>query len=102
MNRVPGTSAGSRLMTGRLMTGMTGGGVASGISLTSDISVSDRPVTQQGVMGVRKKTGGPGRQIMDATYYASILRSKCNEVSSEVEKLKQEVSIIVSNRSILW
>ena len=49
MGRVPGTSSGARLTTAqRLTTGMSGGGSGSGISLTTDINVSDRPVTQQG------------------------------------------------------
>ena len=42
-------------------------------------------------MGVRKKTAGPGRQVMDASYYASILRTKCNEIGQEIDKLKIEV-----------
>jgi hypothetical protein len=45
------------------------------------------------MMGVRKKTAGPGRQIMDSSYYASLLRSKCNEITQELDKLKNEVRI---------
>eukprot|EP00075_Anas_platyrhynchos_P013634 XP_027302887.1 LOW QUALITY PROTEIN: intraflagellar transport protein 74 homolog [Anas platyrhynchos] len=50
-----------------------GPSTASGI-LSSQIKVADRPVTQQGLSGMKTGMKGPQRQIMDKTYYLGLLR----------------------------
>ncbi len=57
----------------------------------ADVQVADRPVTQQGMMGMRPASAGPGRQIQDATYYSGLLRSKISLLSAEIGKLKGEI-----------
>mmetsp|Transcript_3409 Transcript_3409/g.6177 ORF Transcript_3409/g.6177 Transcript_3409/m.6177 type:complete len:609 (+) Transcript_3409:65-1891(+) len=82
--------------TGRLRTGMaqnTGPGMqaAQGVSLTASINVSDRPVTGQGVMGMKTQANGPGRLVQDPSYYVGILRKKINDVSTETKRLNTEM-----------
>uniref|UniRef100_K3WFZ0 Uncharacterized protein n=1 Tax=Globisporangium ultimum (strain ATCC 200006 / CBS 805.95 / DAOM BR144) TaxID=431595 RepID=K3WFZ0_GLOUD len=93
-----GSSAGGRPLTGRLGTGqqvpMTPGQTAGyGVSLNTEVNVSDRPVTQQGMMGMRVGTGsiGPGRQVQDASFFMGKLHSKTAEITSEIEKLRKEI-----------
>jgi len=58
--------------------------------LNTNVSVSERPVTQQGLSGMRVSTAGPKRQVQDTSYFISLLRTKCNDISSETKKLKKE------------
>ena len=46
-------------------------------ALSAQVTVTDRPVTQQGLGGVKTAAGrGPQRQIMDKTYFLGQLRYK--------------------------
>ncbi|TYZ64250.1 hypothetical protein PybrP1_001795, partial [[Pythium] brassicae (nom. inval.)] len=92
-----GSAAGGRPLTGRLGTGQlapaTPGQTAGfGVSLNTEVNVSDRPVTQQGMMGMRVGTGslGPGRQVQDASFFVGKLHAKTAEITSEVERLRRE------------
>jgi intraflagellar transport protein 74 len=64
----------------------------SGVGMKTDVQVSDRPVTQQGMMGMRVRTAGPGRQVQDNTYYLGLLRNKITEITTEINKFKREIS----------
>ncbi|VDK43395.1 unnamed protein product [Anisakis simplex] len=54
---------------------------------------SMRPITQQGLSGVRAPPSriGANRQILDTSYYISLLRQKSSELSSEIEMLRKEL-----------
>ncbi|OXB66127.1 hypothetical protein ASZ78_012470 [Callipepla squamata] len=71
---------------------------ASGI-LSPHIKVADRPVTQQGLSGMKTGMKGPQRQIMDKTYYLGLLRSKTGELTSEINKLQEEVKMYKQEKS---
>ncbi|KAM8962173.1 intraflagellar transport protein 74 homolog [Pelodytes ibericus] len=84
---------------GRLPTGMPpttarpgtrGGPVGSGV-LSAQIKVADRPVTQQGLSGMKTGMKGPQRQILDKSYFLGLLRSKVSELTTEMSKLKKEI-----------
>ena len=51
---------------------------AQGVALGTTVNVSDRPVTQQGMRGM-KTAQGPARQVQDSSYYVGILRSKVRD-----------------------
>ncbi|EFO20568.2 hypothetical protein LOAG_07923 [Loa loa] len=52
-----------------------------------------RPVTQQGLTGVRAPTKvGAGRFVVDKSYYMSLLRTQMNNLMSEIEKLHSDLS----------
>ena len=46
-------------------------------------------------MGMNQmKTTGPGRQIYDRNYYATLMKQKNMEIAQEIQKMKQEVEDI--------
>ncbi|XP_037612536.1 intraflagellar transport protein 74 homolog [Sebastes umbrosus] len=80
---VPGTSG---------HPGMRGGiPMATPGVLSAQIKVTDRPVTQQGLSGMKTGMKGPQRQILDKSYYLGLLRSKINELTTETSKLHKEI-----------
>jgi len=93
------TSSGSRPMTnaqarqllatrGGLSSSM-GTQAAQGVALGTRLNVSERPVTMQGLRGM--KTAGPSRQVYDTSYYVGVLQKKMNELTEEVRKLQGEL-----------
>ena len=81
--------------TGRLRTGGAPSGpgtqAAQGVALSASISVLDRPVTGQGVMGMKTQGQGTGRLVEDNSYYVGLLRKKITDVGSETRKLRNEI-----------
>lgn len=75
----------------RLGTGRAGPVNMSGVGLNTNMNISDRPVTQQGLSGMKTAGMGPQRQIQDNSYYLSLLRAKCTEIMKEIEVLKGNV-----------
>ncbi|NXC45487.1 IFT74 protein, partial [Penelope pileata] len=76
-----------------------GSSTTSGI-LSPHIKVADRPVTQQGLSGMKTGIKGPQRQIMDKTYYLGLLRSKTSELTAEINKLQEEVKMYKQEKSV--
>ncbi|XP_036116920.1 intraflagellar transport protein 74 homolog isoform X2 [Molossus molossus] len=56
--------------------GSRGGFIGTGGVLSSQIKVADRPVTQQGLSGMKTGIKGPQRQILDKSYYLGLLRAE--------------------------
>uniref|UniRef100_A0A8C4IZP4 Intraflagellar transport 74 n=1 Tax=Dromaius novaehollandiae TaxID=8790 RepID=A0A8C4IZP4_DRONO len=80
--------------------GSRGGSSSTGGVLSSQIKVADRPVTQQGLSGMKLGMKGPQRQIMDKTYYLGLLRSKINDLTAEINKLQKEVEMYKQENSV--
>ncbi|NWR93926.1 IFT74 protein, partial [Furnarius figulus] len=76
------------------------GSSTTGGVLSSQIKVADRPVTQQGLSGIKTAMKGPQRQIMDKTYFLGVLRSKTNELTTEINKLQEEVEMYKQEKSV--
>ncbi|NWZ84706.1 IFT74 protein, partial [Poecile atricapillus] len=79
--------------------GSHGGSLTPGGVLSSQIKVADRPVTQQGLSGIKTAVKGPQRQIMDKTYYLGMLRNKTNELTAEINKLQEEAEMYKQEKS---
>jgi len=55
-------------------------------------NIVDRPMTQHGLAGMKTPgTRQGGRQVQDKTYWQGQIRSKMTEISTEIEKLEQEM-----------
>ncbi|NXB33887.1 IFT74 protein, partial [Eulacestoma nigropectus] len=80
--------------------GSRGGSLTPGGVLSSQIKVADRPVTQQGLSGIKTAVKGPQRQIMDKTYFLGVLRSKTNELTTEINKLQEEVEMYKQEKAV--
>jgi hypothetical protein len=85
--RPPATS---RLRTGMVNTG-PGMQAGQGLALNASINVADRPVTGQGVMGMKVQASGTGRLVQDTAYYTGLLRKKITDITSESTKLNNEI-----------
>uniref|UniRef100_A0A2D4GP93 Intraflagellar transport 74 n=1 Tax=Micrurus corallinus TaxID=54390 RepID=A0A2D4GP93_MICCO len=80
--------------------GTRGGSIGTGVVLSSQIKVADRPVTQQGLSGMKTGMKGPQRQIMDKSYYLGVLRGKINELTIEINKLQKEIDMYNQENSV--
>jgi len=90
-----GTSQGQRL--GTVRSGTRQGTAAQqplGVGAHTEVKVTDRPMTMQGVMGMKTGSVGPKRQIYDKTYYMVELRKRCQELHDEVARLNKEIGEI--------
>ena len=87
--RRPG-SGGPRLRTGQAPSG-PGHQAAQGMAINASVNVSERPVTGQGVKGMKAQGGTGGRLVYDAAYYVGLLRKKINDVNNESIKLRSEM-----------
>ncbi|KAB1280551.1 Intraflagellar transport protein 74-like protein [Camelus dromedarius] len=79
--------------------GSRGGPIGTGV-LSSQIKVADRPVTQQGLSGMKTGMKGPQRQILDKSYYLGLLRSKISELTTEINKLQKEIEMYNQENSV--
>jgi len=88
--RVPTGSA-------RPPSGVTGGS----LPLHASVNVMDRPVTQQGVSGLRttKTSYGNRRMVHDKTYYMGVLHTKMSEMGSEITKLASQIDALAKEQS---
>ncbi|XGW28446.1 hypothetical protein V3C99_008314 [Haemonchus contortus] len=87
------SGTGSRMGTPqRIGTGMADSSL-SGISRPpTALNPPHRPVTQQGLSGgraVSRLGTGSMRQVHDKSYYMGVLRSKINQISSEIARLEE-------------
>merc|ERR1719183_1872781 len=73
---------------------------AIGVGLATDVKVTERPGTQQGVMGMTTGKVGPGRQIYDKSYYMLNLRTKVGEINTELGKFKTEIDTIQNENNL--
>jgi len=77
--------------------GMTRQGTAAkgpGVGTLSEVTVSGRPMTMQGMAGMKTGGVGPKRQIYDKTYYTAELRTRQKELFDEVARLSKEINDI--------
>ncbi|XP_004638624.1 intraflagellar transport protein 74 homolog [Octodon degus] len=80
--------------------GSRGGPLGTGGILSPQIRVADRPVTQQGLSGMKTGMKGPQRQILDKSYYLGLLRSKISELTTEINKLQKEIEMHNQENSV--
>ncbi|CAL8067937.1 unnamed protein product [Calicophoron daubneyi] len=84
---VPGTAT-------RLTTAMRPGtrGGAGAATLNTSVRVEDRPITQQGLSGLKNAVRGPRRQIEDKSYFLGVLRGKINDINMEIGNISQKTA----------
>uniref|UniRef100_A0A8D0GY49 Intraflagellar transport 74 n=1 Tax=Sphenodon punctatus TaxID=8508 RepID=A0A8D0GY49_SPHPU len=83
---------GTGMAPGTARPGTRGGTITTGGILSSQIKVADRPVTQQGLSGM--KTGIKGILI-----YKKV-RSKISELTTEINKLQKEIEMYNQENSV--
>ncbi|KAK8749313.1 hypothetical protein OTU49_015793 [Cherax quadricarinatus] len=94
----PGTA--SRLLsTASLQRPGTRTGVATGIGFNTPINVVDRPITQQGLTGMKTGSRGPQRQVQDKSYFMGLLRTKIAEMGKEITRLTGDIDFMKQEQS---
>ncbi|XP_052411777.1 intraflagellar transport protein 74 homolog [Carassius gibelio] len=88
------------MVPGSARPGSRAGPVVSPGVLSAQIKVADRPVTQQGLSGMKTGMKGPQRQILDKSYYLGLLRSKINELTMESSKLQKDIDTFNQENSV--
>ena len=95
--RAPGTAMRGGTAAGRgplrMKTGAvpgTSAGTQAAFLPQHNINVSDRPVTGQGIAGM-KTAVGPGRQVQDSSFYIGLLRTKITDITKETRKIKTDM-----------
>ncbi|XP_066960218.1 intraflagellar transport protein 74 homolog isoform X1 [Macrobrachium rosenbergii] len=74
-------------------------GVATGIGFNTPISVVDRPITQQGLSGMKTGVRGPQRQVQDKSYFMGLLRTRITDLGGEITRLNSEISSMKQEQS---
>uniref|UniRef100_A0A8K9V822 Intraflagellar transport 74 n=1 Tax=Oncorhynchus mykiss TaxID=8022 RepID=A0A8K9V822_ONCMY len=92
---------GTGIVPGTGRPGTRGGALGTPGVLSAQIKVADRPVTQQGLSGMKTGMKGPQRQILDKSYYLGLLRSKINELTTETSKLQKEIDTFNQENSLV-
>jgi chromosome segregation ATPase len=80
-----------RLNTGlRAPTGYRGGQVSSKLLESKALKLCERPVTQQGISGLKSQLSGPKRKVFDKSYYVQAIKKKNERLTQEIAKLRQK------------
>ena len=64
-----------------------------------NVPVSNRPVTQQGLSGIKSSQPAYGRSVYDKSYYLGVVRQKINDLRNEVDKFDNEMQEIQRDTS---
>lgn len=75
--------------------------VGMGNALNTQLEVTLRPVTKEGLGGIAPGSLGPGRQVADRSYYLGVLRSKNVELQAEIQRLRQQEETITKNNATM-
>lgn len=67
--------------------------------MNANFKVEGRPVTQAGIAGIKTAAQGPGRTVIDKTYYIGQLRSKTDEIIKVLAKMKNDIDEIEKKNS---
>ena len=80
-----------RLNTGlRAPTGYRAGQLSSQLLKSKALKLCERPVTQQGVSGLKSQIAGPRRKVFDKSYYVQAYKKKNERLTQEIAKLRQK------------
>jgi intraflagellar transport protein 74 len=64
-----------------------------------NVPVSNRPVTQQGLSGIKSSHQGYGRSVYDKSYYLGIVRQKITDLRNEIDNFDNEMQEIQRDTS---
>ena len=70
------------------------------IGMNANLGLQDRPITQQGIGGIKTGNKGPQRQFYDRSYFLNELKKKNNLLVNEIEKFKGDISKIQKDHDL--
>ncbi|XP_018024266.1 intraflagellar transport protein 74 homolog [Hyalella azteca] len=77
----------------------TRGGLTTTRGLNTPINVVDRPITQQGLTGMKTGARAPARQVQDKSYFMGVLRTKMADLASEMTKMAAKITAMQHEQS---
>ncbi|BBN13942.1 intraflagellar transport protein 74 [Marchantia polymorpha subsp. ruderalis] len=81
----------ARPLTGRSERNVRPHTPGGSIGLDTPLTVESRPVTHHGMISMRSPSQGPGRKILDKSYFLGKLRSKKQELQAEIDSMTIEI-----------
>lgn len=64
------------------------------------LNMGERPVTQQGMLGIKPTTAGPKRKVISRSYFLVLLKQKISDLTTEIanfreqkERLQKEIEV---------
>ena len=70
------------------------------VSNMPNVPISNRPVTQQGLSGIKSSQPAYGRSVYDKSYYLGVVRQKITDLRNEVDKFENEMQEIQRDTSM--
>lgn len=70
-----------------------------GRGLSAQITVVDRPMTQQGLGGLKTAPQRNQRQVQDKSYFQGLIRTKVSELNNEIGRLMKEINHLTQEQS---
>lgn len=71
-----------------------------GVGAMTDVKISDRPTTMQGMVGMKTGSVGPKRQIYDKTYYMLELRKRCGSLQEELTVINKDINQVEQDNQL--
>ena len=65
----------------------------------NEINVSERPVTQHELSGIKTQGQGPGRRVYDRSYFINLILSKNSELAKEIQQFRNEIDELQKEQS---
>mmetsp|Transcript_105919 Transcript_105919/g.210561 ORF Transcript_105919/g.210561 Transcript_105919/m.210561 type:complete len:626 (-) Transcript_105919:259-2136(-) len=94
------TVQGGRMTASRTRQGTAMQQPVLGVGALTEVQVSGRPMTAQGMAGMKTGSLGPKRQVYDKTYYMQQLRKKSQGLVDEVATLNKEINEIQQDNQL--
>lgn len=95
-----GTAAGARGTTSMRQGTAYKGDLPTNLGTASGLNLVNRPVTQQGLGGVKTSAQGPKRTVYDRTYYLNQLKQKSYEIAAEIQMFRKRVEEVDKEKGI--
>jgi intraflagellar transport protein 74 len=54
------------------------------------LNMGERPVTQQGMLGIKPTTAGPKRKVISRSYFLVLLKQKISDLTSEIANFREQ------------
>jgi intraflagellar transport protein 74 len=92
----PGTNV--RLNTGLRMP--TGYNQSKQVSTLNQpfLNLGERPITQQGIMGMKPTTAGPKRKVLSRSYFLVLMKQKISELTTEIATFREQKEQLVKSQ----
>ena len=62
------------------------------------LNIGERPITQQGIMGLKPTTAGPKRKILSRSYFMGLLKGKIGELTAEIASFREQKDELIKSQ----